>query len=67
MKKTAYMAPAIITTEVELRLLDNASITGTSGDTDVQVADPNDPIPTTGQSRRKSVWDDNEEEDEFLY
>ena len=67
MKKTAYMAPAIITTEVELQLLDNASITGTSGDAGVQVADPSEDIPGTAQSRRKSVWDDGEEEEEFMY
>ncbi len=66
MKKTAYLAPATLTTEIELHPLLTPSITKTTGDTGVEVADPTDAIPTTGQSR-KSVWDCDEEEEEFMY
>ena len=66
MKKTVYMAPAVITTNIRVQLLTTHSITEVEGDTDVELADPADVIPETAQSRRVDIWAE-EEEEEDLY
>ena len=65
MNKNMYIVPFVETTEIELHPLMDPSITGTTGTAnDVTVADPNDPIPNTADSRRKDIWTDPEEEEE---
>lgn len=56
MKKTAYMAPAIMEDEMEVQLLDSASITTIAGDTDIVIAGSDETIPETAQGRR-NVWE----------
>ena len=65
MKKTAYMAPAIIVDEMEVQLLDSASITSIDGDTGIVIAGPGETIPGTAQGRRTEVWVDEEFEENF--
>ncbi len=65
MKKTVYVAPAIITTEIQLHPLMEPSIVATGGDAGVTPAGPDEDVPGTAQSRRKSVWDEEEEEEDF--
>ena len=66
MKKSEYLAPAVTTTKVRAHLLNTPSITKVDGDTGVSLADPDDEIPGTAQSRRVDIWAD-EEEEEDLY
>ena len=66
MKKSMYITPLVETTEIELHPLLEPSITATGGDANVVKADPDEPIPTTADSRRKDIWAD-PEEDEELY
>lgn len=62
MKKTAYMAPAITITKVELHpLMDGASITSVGGDAGITPGDSETPPPATADSRFSSIWDDEEE------
>ena len=66
MKKTEYIAPAVITTKVRAHLLNTPSITKVEGDALVELADPTDPIPGTAQSRRVDIWaDEDEDEDQY--
>ena len=63
MKKTTYLAPAIEIEKIQIQSLLN-SVSGVKGDAGITKADDSEPVPTTGDSRRKDIWDDEEEEEE---
>lgn len=66
MKKRYIEAPAIKTAHMQMNMMVCGSITKTEGNTGIDIADPTDPVPTTGTSRRrKDIWDDEEEEDDY--
>lgn len=62
MKKTVYMAPAIEITKIQIQSLMKA-ISGVGGDTGIEPGGE-DPIPegSDGDARRRTVWDDEEDE-----
>jgi hypothetical protein len=62
MKKKLYMAPAINITKITLQPLLN-TISGVDGDTGVENAGEDEEIPGTANSRRKSAWDEEEDEE----
>ena len=63
MKKTTYLAPAIEIEKIQIQSLLN-SVSGVKGDTEITKADDSEPVPETGDSRRKDIWDDEEEEED---
>ena len=63
MKKTVYLAPAIDIEMIQIQSLLN-SVSGVKGDAGITKADDSEPVPPTGDSRRKDIWDDEEEEEE---
>ena len=63
MKKTAYMAPAIEIENIQVQPLLN-TVSNVGGDAGITPAEPTDPVPSEGDSRRRyDVWEDEEEED----
>ena len=62
MKKKLYMAPAINITKIALQPLLN-TISGVDGDTGLKPSEEDEPVPDEANSRRKSAWDDEEDEE----
>lgn len=63
MKKTVYLAPAIEIEMIQIQSLLN-SVSGVKGDAGITKADDSEDVPTTGDSRRKDIWADEEEEED---
>lgn len=63
MKKTTYLAPAIEIEKIQIQSLLN-SVSGVKGDAGIKKADDSEDVPATGDSRRKDIWEDEEEEEE---
>ena len=61
MKKTAYLAPAITVTHVELQPLMDPSVTTISGNSGIDFGTGE--TPTTADSRRVDLWADDAEEE----
>lgn len=63
MKRKAYIVPAIMVQNITIQHMICNSITGVGGDSGVGQGE-GDPEPSGGgNSRRRDVWDDEEEED----
>lgn len=63
MKKRYIEAPAIEIVNMRMNMMVCGSITKTEGNTGIEIADPTDPVPGSGTSRRHhDIWDDEEEE-----
>lgn len=60
MKKTAYIAPAIVVTDVELHPLMDASINSIGGNSGLEKG--NGSTPGSADSRGGSLWDDEDDE-----
>ena len=67
MKKTTYLAPAIEIEKIQIQSLLN-SVSGVKGDAGITKADDSEVVPAAGDSRRKDIWEDEEEEeDQYKY
>jgi len=64
MKKT-YLSPSTTITNVELQLLNNASITGVGGDSGIGMGSGETPGTAGSRRRRRNDWDDDDEEEEW--
>ena len=64
MKKTMYIAPRVETMEIKLQEMMAGSIVAVTGNAGVELANPDEGVPGTGQSRRNDIWDDPDEENE---
>ena len=61
MKKT-YLSPVMAAKDAELLTMLNASITQVGGNSNINIGTGE--TPTTADSRRRSLWDDDELEEE---
>ena len=60
MKKTVYMAPATTITQINVQpLMQKASIASVGGNSGITMGDGE--TPTSADSRRSSLWDDDED------
>ena len=64
MKKARYITPETILTEVEVMHMICNSITNVGGNTGIEKGDDGD-APATADSRRRNVWEDDEEEEDY--
>ena len=61
MNKKAYIVPALEVQAIKIQQMICQSVASVSGDTDVEIA-PGDPEPSGGgDSRRRGLWDDEED------
>ncbi len=59
MKKTVYMAPATFITQIDMQpLMQEYSIKSVGGTAGITMGDPSSDTPTAADSRRGSIWDD---------
>lgn len=60
MKKAKYMAPATEINIIQIQPLLN-TVSNVDGDAGITPAEPTDPVPEEADSRRRTVWDDEED------